>query len=392
MDKSEHDDIWESIHSITPLPVYHPLMTCESRWGGIRELLGRPYFRRVWVMQELGLSGYAEAFCGQYRIKFSEIVSFVAYYSHMQKFIGCRGIPWTNIDNALQDIWSTYGILESWMNDNGTLAKIKAFYQEKNVNGLLDVLDTGRGFGASLDADHIYAFLGHPLGKGADGTMHLIEVDYKRTVEETSVLVAEQICKTSFSKSSQPLALLCYVVHLNDHGDSEGLGKPRLPSWAPTWHEPKLYNYLNPHPSVDASLHRQTWSRNKTISFFKGGNWQERQLVVSALLLSEVTKCSDSLPDDPEKVHDTVRSCWEVYSTAPNIVPSRQKYWQNFLWNLVRTYPLPDLLPFDFVAFCRQRSPDLYHSFPAAPIFLTPFMPFPTPAPIVSSTRKQRVR
>ncbi|CZR65385.1 uncharacterized protein PAC_15285 [Phialocephala subalpina] len=361
MDKHDHEDIWETIHSVPPLPDNHPLVTCENRWGGIRELLGRPYFRRVWVMQELGLSGNAEAFCGNYRIKFSEIISFVAYYSHMQKFMGCRGIPWTHIDNALQDIWSTYGSLESWLNDRGPLEKIKAYYQERNDNGLLDILDTSRGFEATLDVDHIYAFLGHPLGRSEDGTKYLIEVDYKRTVQETSVLVAEQICVTSLSRSLHPLALLCHVVHPDD-GDSEYLdsSRSRIPSWVPTWHESKLYNYLNPHLSADASLQKQTWSRNRTMAVFKGENWQQKQLVVAALLLGQVTKCSGSLPDDPEKVHDTVRQCWEIYSTAPNLVQTRPRYWQNFLWNLVRTYPLPDLLPFDFVAFCRQRSLDFF--------------------------------
>jgi hypothetical protein len=70
--------------------------------------------------------------------------------------------------------------------------------------------------------DHIYAFLGHPNGKIADKRVHIIEVNYKQTVEDTSVLLAEQFCVTSLSNEVQPLALLCYVLHLDDN-DVEGL-------------------------------------------------------------------------------------------------------------------------------------------------------------------------
>src|SRR5258708_432553 len=58
-----------------------------KKWNGLRDLVERPWFTRLWVLQEVGLSRRAIAFCGNYSVEFGEIVLFSLYCSHMSKFL-----------------------------------------------------------------------------------------------------------------------------------------------------------------------------------------------------------------------------------------------------------------------------------------------------------------
>ena len=65
--------------SLEPLPEGSPLLT-PTRWQAFSNLLSRPWFSRVWVLQEVGLAKTAVAFVGASSILLSEIVQTCLLY------------------------------------------------------------------------------------------------------------------------------------------------------------------------------------------------------------------------------------------------------------------------------------------------------------------------
>lgn len=340
-DKSIHKNIWDSIYSIPALPEDHVLLSDAKKWNGLRDLVERPWFTRLWVLQEVGLSRRAIAFCGNYSVEFGEIVLFSLYRSHMGKFLErIRAMPWNRIYYALGSIWSTFGIQDSWMNDGGTLEKVKDYFQAQCKPGLLDVLETSREFAATEDIDHIFALMGHPLAKSEDGLANIVEPDYMMSTDEATLLLARKICHVIRSPR-----LLCWVQNWSDE-EVESLARP---SWVPTWHQGSLYPdriYTQRFP--DASLAADMADR--IIAIVDGG-----KLRVAALLLDSINSTTNPLSACFEDASLVVEECWKLYSSSEETVKSDPYYWHNFLWTLVRSYPVPDSLVSDFVAFCRAK-------------------------------------
>jgi hypothetical protein len=349
MDKSGHEDIRDALHAIPSPPADHPLMTNVAGWEGTRELLRSPYFSRLWVQQEIGLSGDAVMHCGKDHIAMAEFGLFILLYQALEHRIGKNLEDNINAWEGLHGFWTTFDPKKSWLKDGKTLEKFKEYIGSGTTT--LDILSLGRTFEASLQVDHIYGMLGHPVVRGDDGTTSLIDVDYTRSVEETSAILATKICRAS---SKTPLALLCYV----DHWDVSAISG--VPSWVPIWHQRKSYSDLSPLPEYDTSLWREPEARKRVVYSFSDHPWPERRLRVAALLLDKVVACSDPLSFEIEQAPKVLREALKIYESAARTPNSDLLFWRGLLYNLVRTYPLWGVFKSDFLAFCSLHDSSLH--------------------------------
>jgi hypothetical protein len=336
--RASGDDIWDAICRIPSIPEEHWLASCVDRWKSVGKLLELPWFERVWVIQEVGLSKAATAFCGKDTIEFGGIVLFSAFLNHMGKYLPQSDfIRWGRIMRLLANIWSKFGRTDSWLDDGQTLGTLSKYYRETGPHGedFLVILSQVRNFKATLEVDHIYALLGHPVAKTI-----MIEPVYNRSVEDTNQLLAKHICH-----STRSLDLLCYVQHWDDENVE---GTSNLPSWVPVWHEEHLYGLLTPHASFDASLSSKTM--NRVLCDVEG-----TRLRVTALLLDVVATATPPFPYNRERVPEIVESCWAASYHARKIRQADQDWWLNFVWTLVRYYGHPDCLASDFAVFCYEH-------------------------------------
>jgi hypothetical protein len=352
MDKSGHEDIWDALGAIPSLPADHSLVTNETGWEGIRELLRSPYFTRLWVQQEIGLSGNAALHCGKDHIAMVEFGLFILLYQGLEHSIGEKldKYRWVKIQDGLTGFWTTFEPKKSWAKDGKTLEQFKE-YVAGFEDTTLDVLYMGRQFEASLQVDHIYSMLGHPVVRGNDGTTNLINADYTRSVEETSVILATNICRAS---SKNPLALLCYV----DHWDVSAISG--VPSWVPLLHERINHSQLSPRSLYDASLWGEPEGRKRAVYSFSDHPWPERRLRVAALLLDKVVACSDPLPWEREQALKILREALKIYESAARIPKSSLLFWHGLLYNLVPSYTSRGFFKSDFLAFCSYHDPSLH--------------------------------
>jgi hypothetical protein len=345
MNKSDQQHIYDLLRQIKPPTEGHVSLVDPERWTNLSKLIKRPWFRRVWVLQEVGLSKAAIAFCGYGMIDFSQIALFSVYNYELKKLLEvCSTVNAGPVHGALLDIWLTFDVPDSWILDGGTLEGVRNYYKGLRSGGFERILHSGRDFEATQDVDRVFAFLGHPLARKADGKSKIVAIDYTKSLGEVSRDVAEHICL-----STRSLLLLCYV----QHWEQEEIDESLLPSWVPVWTRGHRYDSLIPHPRWDASLSKET--ADQMVIDISGG-----KLHVAAIVMGFITRVSSELPEDQADAWKIIEIWWDMYSKNQKLPQDDPQFWKGFLWGLISTYPHPTAIIGDFVAFCRQRCPQWF--------------------------------
>ncbi|KAK5201593.1 hypothetical protein LTR16_002130 [Cryomyces antarcticus] len=138
----------------------------HKRWQALGAVLRRPWFSRVWVIQEVVLSSRVEVACGQVTLSWEE----------MEQLIYHLDCPSPNVSNA---IGTTVSLELPFKRIN----RIRARHQlagldqkQDDKTELFDLLLVSRDFGATNPRDNIYAFL--ELGE------HNVNPDYDKDVRD----------------------------------------------------------------------------------------------------------------------------------------------------------------------------------------------------------------
>lgn len=184
-------------------PHYAAPVTAEDASGGVtvpavRDLVSRPWFKRVWIFQELVLSRDPWVQCGRTRSRWTDICRLLLVNARPQTCL-------SEFDK------SNFQLLEDMNN---------AFNRKQGYT-LAEALTARRGLGATDPRDFVYA----NLGVANDGNM---SVNY----EETSLWIYVQAAKYMVDK----LGIGKVMSYVDDIAAEERL--QGLPSWAPDWRLP----------------------------------------------------------------------------------------------------------------------------------------------------------
>ncbi|KAH9213670.1 heterokaryon incompatibility protein-domain-containing protein [Leptodontidium sp. 2 PMI_412] len=190
-------------------------------------ILQRPWFTRVWVLQELVLSLDPWIQVGLKRVRWDLFAGML---------INPR-IPEHRI-KVLVDMSEARAIEASWEFGNA-----QGVDEEPVKSGyLLKILSSRRSLGVTDPRDMVYAHLGL-LGSRRDSTGHrnlFVDVNYGKSIREVYVDVA-----VSFLHSRSRLDILSHVEDVLLE-----LRRKHLPSWVPDW--------TSPHVSVPTSIRSTT--------------------------------------------------------------------------------------------------------------------------------------
>ncbi|KAF2850545.1 hypothetical protein T440DRAFT_508002 [Plenodomus tracheiphilus IPT5] len=217
----------------TALPMQRPPKKQEYKWHALRQLFKRPWFQRVWVVQELGLSRDATFYCGDTSFTRNELDDFTALLKTRGSALSQHHNIWLrNLELADQYRSSTRGNLRLEFGSDPSLAE-----------SFLDILGKARGLKCTDPRDSVYAFLGHPaaykqhLADDApymwyprnyyDGKRTIIHPEYR---EETTFFdVYRSIATTYIGSVGFGLDILLHVAH-----DKRTIAAD-FPSWIPRW-------------------------------------------------------------------------------------------------------------------------------------------------------------
>lgn len=223
-----------------------PWLEAEDRGlNAIAALFGRPWFTRVWVLQEVGVAAEVMMLCGpsqmpfQYAITFCCVAVFAARYTHD---ITARIAP---VTDAYFDIWTTFESQRSWITRMPITPRRDGGSSKMRLFGV--VFTTFFGFQASDCRDGIYAMLGHPVFESAQNSDVLVRPDYTISIQELirKITVAEMLKK-------KQLSLFSMVQH------TEGSILDARPSWVPwrlkTARQPIDWQCFTACADLDASV------------------------------------------------------------------------------------------------------------------------------------------
>lgn len=171
--------------------------------SGRLDLLRRPWFNRVWVLQELILARDPWVQCGKLRLRWNRIYDFL--YPTAQP----QGSSMSREDMTLSGMQKFRNLYHA------------SLFSETPKPDLLDLIASRRGLGVSDGRDMIFAH----LGLASDLPDHRIAVDYKkscrRVYEDFALYVMEK-----FDISH----ITCHVEDIPPEQQMQG-----LPSWVPDW-------------------------------------------------------------------------------------------------------------------------------------------------------------
>ncbi|KAF4331824.1 heterokaryon incompatibility 6 OR allele [Fusarium beomiforme] len=204
-------------------------------------LLRRPYFTRVWIIQEIALSPLLDLACGD------EIIPFVDFSraaidmlasqlggrkaAHLAHLMAVRSLLSSTVSRGLSDLPSLASVF-------GLLAQDKLWI-EKNILTLLTLF---RDSVATLDVDKVYSLIG--LGEEIErGSTYGIQVLYEAT-EEAYVRVARRIL--SYQNSLRLFGAITHQLPLGGFdllkdrigaylGRRDSREIVMLPTWVPDW-------------------------------------------------------------------------------------------------------------------------------------------------------------
>ncbi|TLS22422.1 uncharacterized protein PpBr36_09998 [Pyricularia pennisetigena] len=243
----------------------------DPRWTALPTLLGKPWFQRAWVLQEVGLARDPWIVYGDATPRSSRAVpdgnEFISYRDLMYV------MEWLNTHAADFASKAGLGCLLIHMRwTDWTLHKA-----DEHQYRFLDLLDHGALLGCRDPRDHVYCFLGHPLGRTNDGRP-LVVPDYHKTVTQVYEEVSALLIRNAGVRS------LCIVEH-----NEASIKAPSVPSWVIRWNINRVANNIYCHPNDTFAACRHDDNYNNVQPEFVGQDG--RVLRVKGVAIDVIQAC-----------------------------------------------------------------------------------------------------
>lgn len=253
----------------------------RESWEAMSQMMHRPWFHRVWVLQEVGSARKATIHFGDTQIQWKDLMKLFSWLYLRALKNGVSSSPAKFSVGSVLYIWLSYDT------SRDTLGVLTA--GQMRTPTFLDVLDFARERRSNDRRDHIYAFLDHPsLRPGMSGP--IIEPDYSSVVLEVYHDFA-----VKWLTHSGRAHLLSYVFH----GDDSTLYSA-YPTFVPRWTK------VNPTETLNAASHSNGYNASKS-SAFSPRFLEGRSLLVKGFVFDTVVWCSESL-DATQSSNDAQRS------------------------------------------------------------------------------------
>lgn len=225
------------------------LDTVRRHWDAASEMLGLPWFTRVWVLQEVGIAKDCTVWWGG---RHGAILDLFVFLSSLSKGTDYSLLSWqdrgvmTVADETAFRMFSMFNVMfrsytevTSWTK-HPMLEAIAADHAS-TTHTFIELLYAGSNFNATDPRDYVYAFLGHPAARLRNGEL-LTTPDYRKSVEQIHYETACVLLRLD----SDSLLIFDHV----DHRDRASIENPALPSWVPRWNTPRQTHALLKHANA----------------------------------------------------------------------------------------------------------------------------------------------
>ena len=241
------------------LPVAALPIARSPAWEALSTVFSRPWFRRVWVIQEVALAKKAVVYCG----------SFTADWQSLAKASACQ--------LGLQDASDAHDAVEA-------ITSLRRMNDEHFVNALF----MSYRFHCTNPRDKIYAFLG--LSGGLRNSTP--SPNYGLSIEEIYLSVTKSLILAHNS-----LDILCCVTFPKK--------SDLLPSWVPDWQSEAMVQGM-----LRAPVKSQTKTQTGSVARFSADN---QTLLVNGKMRGFITELSMTMPRYFHESYDMMPD-WEQFA------------------------------------------------------------------------------
>ncbi|KAH8200161.1 hypothetical protein TruAng_005673 [Truncatella angustata] len=227
----------------------------KKHWKALRELTQRPWFKRVWIPQEIGTETPAEIHWGTMHIDWDVLNQAMKNLDRLWELKKVHDIE-------TQCITVLHGRFVRSSEDRGDRAHSDFVYQ----------LFLSARSSATDPRDYIFSKLGHYSAWVESEQAVVIEPDYDNSVHAIYHELAIRILRTS-----------PYLLILNM---TTSPTSPPLPSWVPCWHSAHFPGNLIGHPG--------RYSASKDTSHIARFEGNFKQLILSGIVIDTISKIGDT--------------------------------------------------------------------------------------------------
>jgi hypothetical protein len=329
---------WEAVMNVPKLGTRSQLFQDDSESEALRDFFRRPWFFRLWVLQEVALASSAWVYYGAASISLSEVVQF-AFVSIIRPELQ-NNFPTGRVGDAFQDVFCTYAKKNTWIQEKSILRRARDYIERSAKPAFQEILDTGRRFGTTKPHDHIYAFLGHPSARAKDGSVGILEADYTLGIED----VYRQLAERQYERDRR-LDFLCHVCH----DDPRAIEQAR--SWAPKYH----------NGVKGASMYRLGWNVDNSaeMEMFIKVDFHNSVLHGRSLLFDSIATFTETFKEeDFESMSPTpVEICWNLEASFTESMDIDERL-RCFSWTMVGgSYAGAEVqLQRDFESYCMEKT------------------------------------
>lgn len=164
----------------------------EKSWRSVRVLLDLPWFRRIWIGQEIGTAAPGQLFWGNEEISWSQLASFCKFLGSLHLIHASFSLNYRNV-RYLDHRFVRHS---SWT--------------RTSRNNFIYELHRARGREASETRDHVYAMLGHFSAEVEPESGPLLEASYQMSLRDLYIKLAHRSLELHNS-----LIILNVVQHVN---------------------------------------------------------------------------------------------------------------------------------------------------------------------------------
>ncbi|KAI1374161.1 HET-domain-containing protein [Hypoxylon crocopeplum] len=201
----------------------------EDEWRALSHLTDLPWFKRGWIVQEIGTEAPATMFWGQSEIDWMVLHSVcekMTDYHHLRSQLNVR----------TSDIKYVF---QRFIEPN------PESYHENRFNFIYE-LHRARNLHLTDQRDRIFAWLGHYSIRTPNRQLAALEADYKKPVTEIYIDVAKRaLMGENDEKTGSALISLAAVQHMSLSSrnkprtevdvETKTVDENKLPTWVPDW-------------------------------------------------------------------------------------------------------------------------------------------------------------
>lgn len=186
----------------------------DPDWESINDLNSRPWFHRLWIVQEIALGNDPVVVCGKHTFPWCALTLFIDFTGMVQKYPAIDRVRRSSRDafsTTMRRLPNTRAILHARRGQMDDWLKTPFLYSLFSLNG---------DFNSTDPRDRVYALLGLATAKKYRDALR---PDYGIKVEDLFVKLARQMLIESES---------ILFLHMAGIGHRRSLN---LPSWVPDW-------------------------------------------------------------------------------------------------------------------------------------------------------------